>query len=372
MRVDKSWPPSVLTGSAAILLLGVNGYHAWMAVPAWLCLLVAVMGWADWSQLRTLPGLLLIVFASSLTLGAIGSGLWGYGEVGMSVALALFAWLVVASYTIRLNDRVFTIFTAGAYLHAGVIVWQGIRHFRVATFRASGIALDQNVAAGFLDVAVVYLVARGRWYFTPPLVLALYMTGSRLGFWGLVFILGLMLMKRALPRCGALALLAVLAMTTAILWAQGSRIYFRDDAGEILSVVVEAAQTRAEGVSPKEATGGSWWLPNGYPGDGGPHLAIVQLYQQGGPVAVVAVGGFLAAGLWRRRWSPSWWVLVLLAGLSVLDYYTIMPPASLLAVMGVRAQHCLPRAWSPVSGRLLVAGENGARVRRKPPHTAFG
>ena len=147
---------SVLVGTSAVLFLAVQGHRSLFVIPAWACIQLAVMKWGDIRRLKSVPGVTLLAMALLWTVGAAGATVWGHGEPTMSWTLAVFGWLLVAVYATRITERLFTIVSLGAYPHAAVAIWQGLWSQQ----RALGLAGDQNVTAGFLGVAVVYLAAR--------------------------------------------------------------------------------------------------------------------------------------------------------------------------------------------------------------------
>ena len=320
---------SVLVGVAAVLFLAVHGHRSIFVIPAWACIQLAAMKWGDWRRLKSVPGGALLAMALLWTVGAAGATVWGHGESTMSWTLAVFGWLLVAVYATPIAERLFTVISLGAYPHAVVAIWQGLWSQQ----RALGFAGDQNVAAGFLGVAVVYLAARGRWYVAAPLIPAMAATASRLAWWTMIGMLIVMALHRTLTVRQVAFLAAVAVASVLVFLPTTERLVMAPE--HAVTMVREETESR---VSTDLKEPPFKVLPMGYPGDDSPHSAPVQLYYQGGVTAVLAALLFVAWGLWRNRGSPTWWVLVFLLGVSTLDFYAVMPPVSLLTVAAVSAE----------------------------------
>ena len=283
---------------------------------------------------------LLLGFCVLSTLGAVGASIWGYGYLVESILIAAYCWLGFLVYHTGAARHVWLWLAGALGIHAGVILVQGFAHFRDAAYRAGGLADNVNQAAGYLDVAVVSLVAAGKWWLAPPFLLALLFTGSRLGFWVLIAVLTAMTFRWVLPRRGLATLVAFLAVSAWLLWPQPERIFFQTKTGgELQSDVVSRAQVptgglMTGGLPQGYAPGGlmTGGLPQGYAGDPGLHVSPLRMFYETGVLGPVAWYGPIVASLWkgRRRPDTAWWLHWLFLGLSSLDFYMIMPPAVLM------------------------------------------
>ncbi len=266
----------------------------------------------------------LVALCLLSTVGAIGAIPWGYGHPVQSAAIAVTSWMGLLLYCSGVTERFWQWVTAGVFVHAAATIWQGLLHYREPFYRATGLSDNPDPAAGYLDVAIVYLLVKGKWWATAPLILALHFTGTRLAFWGFLTIVLAMGLRKVLGWRQVAVLLAATFLFSAVLWPYSGRLYRLHD----IKAEVVARAEGPPGIPKTHILPGI--LPQGYAGDKGYHVAPLRLLREIGWVGLGAWALVSGVAVWRSRASRHWWLILLLLGLASLDYYIIMPPASLL------------------------------------------
>ncbi len=335
----KTYGPSALIGVSIILFfVGLDTVRTLPIVASLFAGGLALFGaWvaAERAWVWTWPLMLLTLIAILFTVGAAGSHIWGYGEGPVSWGVALFAWMLVGTYRLRLKETMFAWVADGVLIHAAMMMWQASTHFKEMDFRSVGFAQDPNTAGGLVGLAIIYLVLKGQWLRALFLAPALYLSGSRLVLIVTIATLTLLMGKRVIRPKQAIIILSVVALTALIYWPTGlgSRVIEELDPG---GQVNERFLTTPESAT----TFGAFdpLVPKGFSNQDGNHSAPLKLYQQGGLVAAVAGVVLIGVGLWRRRWTRSWWLLLFMAGVGTMDYYIVMPPFSLLLVGALQMQ----------------------------------
>jgi hypothetical protein len=214
----------------------------------------------------------------------------------------------------------------GIGVHAALALYQGIAHLGE---RASGIAANANIAAGLLILGVATLAPTRYRYWAFPLLLALIFTGSRLGLIVAVSLLigvGIRHSWRFVLRAiGVMALTAVLFFPAVqVVFRKGNAIRLDAVSRVSPSRLAAVPQVSPSNVSPPRV-GLPGVLPAGYAGDFGLHNVPLRLWVELGALGSLVWAGMSLWGLTRRLWTPAWWCLLALVGLSTLDYYTWVP-----------------------------------------------
>jgi len=324
--------PSALVGASVVLFMAAHDAQIWLATPAFLMLIGAVMvGGLAVRNRRMFAGAALLV--GLFTAGGIGADIWGTDHLSMSILIAMMGWMGLLVYCTKLTDRVWAWVTAGAGVHMVVILYQDWLNLADRTYRATGLVANANIAAGLLDVAIIYLLLKGKWWLTPPFIIALLATGSRLGFWVMVGIIAIMVMRKAFRWWGVLVLGAALVITALVLpgGVAHQRALFYGvaprDYREYMTYEIDLRFREAETVREPTMPG---ILPTGYTGDRGAHNAFWRIWYYGGILGLAAYSALYLRGMWVQRGTMAWWVLALFLGLGTLDFYVVMPSTVLL------------------------------------------
>ena len=182
----------------------------WMFV-GWtaLCSGVICGGWAK-GRPTVFWGVLGLLFCHAAAIP--GSLIWGAGNWELTAGVVLWMAPAMLLYLATNAHRVFVWLIPAFLLHAALVIVEGLTHWyivgnvMVRQGTNTGLANNPNLAAGFLAIGIVYLMASKRPLFQAlslPLVVALLFTGSRWGILVPVAVIGVM----ALSGGGILALL---------------------------------------------------------------------------------------------------------------------------------------------------------------------
>ena len=317
-RVREHFAPPFFALSLTAHLL-IRDFHSPWLLVAWGAM---GMGFVTAGDVRWPPRWVIVGMAALLFfqfLAAAGSILWGSGQwvrtmgiAGWGAPLALFAFA-------PRGERILPWMIPTVAVHA-IIVASGLispaNHeiYQFARIR-SGLTLNPNIGAGLLVIGIVYLVHRGRWglVFAGLLFVALLFTGSR---WALLVAMGvstLMLLPRQKhwsSRIGilaALTLIIALLLTVPALGAQQWRTVAPDLSTRLLI--------------PSSSLMG---LPRGVIGTSGLHNVPLRIIAEDGIFAGIIWLGLTGWALTRQPGSSTWWVLITVVLLGMLDYYVWM------------------------------------------------
>jgi len=324
----RSEAPPALIGIALLLFLAAHNASAWLALPATIAL-----GRAALSTGLTIPNKWVflggLVMAASFTLGAFSTlraPLWNPYFVAMSILVMEFAWLGLWLYCCKVSDRVWGWIAAGTVVQAVVLLAAKWTHLRDGGFQSAGLTNLTSVASGILDVGIVYLIFKGRWYLTLPLWFGLLVTGQRLGFWVAVVLSCLMGVRRIIAwrDLGTIALFILIYVAVTGGAAQQRALFYGQPpwgAKPQADIVLRLTEWPSHRPS---------LSPDGYTSENGAHNAPWRVWYHGG---IVGVGAFVLQtlyGLWKDRGGVAWWMRLLLLGLGTLDFYVVMPAFSLI------------------------------------------
>ena len=336
-----TYAPTPLVGLGSAFLLSSGGPAAAYFASAGLTLVILAFMLGHRAPSKRPLGLLSVMCAL-LIIGVPGALLWGMKAWILSLILAEWGLLMLVLYSIRIHSTVWAWLIVGALPHFAIALIQGVSHLADKGYRAVGLAENPGVAGGMADLAILYLAFKGKWYLIPPFITALYFTETRGAFWVLIGIMVLLAIRRVLKwhQLGAIALYFVLLGFA--IWPSSQRLY--DVAPiEIQSEIVHRLSppntTKPEPVTPSnsapfESSGPEptllGFLPQGDPGNHNAHSAPMRLFYHTGMVGLGIWFWLTFDILSRSRQRFSLWVMLLLLGLSGLDYYTIMPPFSVV------------------------------------------
>lgn len=283
-----------------------------------------------------------------------GSLLWGSGNWEATAAVVLwmspslmllsagtamaFAWLVPV-----------WLIHSGLILYAGPTSWFAADGVLVSNDGGVGLSHNPNLAAGFLCLGLVYMMTtRFRWL-VIPLIPALLFTGSR---WGLAvtgIVLLLMVLTRTVPfrpLGAAILLCAATVVAVALFTPLGYRVSTLDSFAAVAHTVNGEVQARMAVPHIPSV------LPHGVADHPGLHNVPLRMAVESGILAAMVWLGITGWALWPRGgvkqkagrgnhqpegnnasmgasersggFGASWWMLLALALLSLLDYYTWM------------------------------------------------
>jgi hypothetical protein len=251
-------------------------------------------------------------------IGALMAIVFHTGEVGPSILIAFWLIIMLVLTGLPLSEKALAWALPGVFLHAVITLVQGIA---LGAARAAGVALNCNIGAGILVIGTAYLATTRFRYWALPLVSALVFTGSRQGL--AVLLVVLVLAGWRYSWRFMLSALCVVALTFFLHWHQVTTD-FRISQPVQMDVVsrLEMPPSHSPATTHSSITG---LFPRGYAGDNGLHDVPMRLWYELGAIGT-ALWVFLSGyGLLRHPWSPAWWILLAMMGLSVLDYYTWMP-----------------------------------------------
>ena len=230
---------------------------------------------------------------------------------------------------------------------------------------------NPNLAAGFLCLGIVYLMTtRYRWL-VIPLIPALLFTGARWGLAVISIVLILMVLTRAIsfrPLGATVLLCAVIVVGVALFSPLGYRASTLDSFAAVAHTVNGDVQARMAVPHLPSV------LPHGVANHPGLHNVPLRIAVESGIIAALVWLGITGWALWPRRgvkhragqgndqpagetaamglsepcdrFGASWWMLLTLALLSLLDYYTWMGHLGgfwwLLVGMRLRGRSCKP------------------------------
>ena len=283
-----------------------------------------------------------------------GSLLWGEGNWEATAAIVLwmapslmllsagttaaFAWLVPA-----------WLVHSALILYAGPTSWSAAGGVLVDNGGGTGLSHNPNLAAGFLWLGIVCLMTtRFRWL-VIPLIPALLFTGSRWGLTVTAVVLLAMVITRIVPfrPLGATILLcATTVVAVALFTPLGYRVSTLDSFAAVAHTVNGEVQARMAVPHIPSV------LPRGVAAHPGLHNVPLRMAVESGILAALVWLGITGWALWPKRgvneqagegqhqppsenasmalserpdrFGASWWMLLALALLSLLDYYTWM------------------------------------------------
>ena len=287
-------------------------------------------------------GMLLLVGA--LLLAVPGSLIWGGQWIG-SAFLTFWIAPFFILYLVNNSSRVLAWIPLAAVIHAGVVLYQGMIE---GTYRASGLLTNSNPAGGFLVLGSIYLLTTRFWWLSVVTMTGLAFTGSRGATLSLVIALVLLVATKQVPWRAVLSVCLAVALLTWPVWGLLHTNYRLPDPVSELEVSVlhlEAGMalpplpTREEVLSVIEQLPGKlghdikhrWnvqqainFAPRGYlPDITHPHNVALRIANDLGILAALAWVAITVYALWRRpgRGTTTWWLLVTVALLGIMDYY---------------------------------------------------
>ncbi|MGI0011848.1 MAG: hypothetical protein ACREBU_00180 [Nitrososphaera sp.] len=246
-----------------------------------------------------------------------GNILFGDGDWPENVAIFIIAVPFLAIYLADHKGDILLWIMPAMVIHSALIIAQGL----TGAYPPAGLAINRNPAAGVLVLAALWLVSsRFRWL-TILLVIAIGFTGSR---WATVTLAALLIAMgtfKVLPWRWAIPMLiletAVFVMTTA----------FLADRYAEAAQVIQAANTdiwHRLGISHPLSL-----IPHGSIRTDDMHNVPVRMAAEFGILAAFAWTAITAYGLIRRPlFDITWWLLLALATLSMMDYYTFYGPVA--------------------------------------------
>ena len=332
-EIVKAWARNAAPAFLAFYLVSnlmVRSFtDLWMFL-GWTALCAGIIcgGWSRGSRTVFWGLVALLVFHA---LAIPGSLIWGNGNWEMTAGVVL--WMAPAMLLYLATDahRVFIWLIPAFLIHAALVILEGLTHWylvenvMIREGTNTGLSNNPNLAAGFLVIGVVYLMASKRPLFQAlslPLVVALLFTGSRWGIIVPVAVIGVMALSGAIPwRVLGGGLLALFITVVAVgLVGGGYQVAGYGSITAALNPVVTDVGVRL--AIPHLPS----FLPHGVAEHPGLHNV---------PLRIAIENGLIAAGIWVgitgwaiRPWvngeTLHRWLLLTLVLLSVLDYYTWM------------------------------------------------
>ena len=329
---SEKWHPSVMWRSrhvpdaaigTALGLFAASGspYQApleyWWVGSIALMVLAAAHSGVTLPKLSILAGYIAIAFMAWLAVPisvAVGSS-----ESGMTFGIALWVTLMGGILCLRVTEHAFAWAMPWVALHALSTLWQAMHPTGLPyNLRAHGIEGTPSSGAGLLLLGIAYVGATRNRYVAILFAAALPSTGTRLAIGAFLLLLPGFAWKYG--WLWTLVIVLVMAGSVAILWEQPS-IALRITDGGLLS----DANTRIGLPFEEAASQLAGIIPLGASGDNATHMLPLRLWYELGAIGGVAWGLMTWSSLTRRLFTPGWWIMATLTGLSLLDYYGWMP-----------------------------------------------
>ena len=256
-----------------------------------------------------------------------GSLFWGTGNWELTLGVVLWMAPALLLYVTTDGYKVLAWLAPAFLIHAGMIIYQGFTGWKLIDANLlrlgepTGLANNPNLAAGFLALGIIYFMTTRYKWLSPPLMMALLFTGSR---WGLIVALAvivLMVGARTISWKPLAVTIVALVVSVVLIGAILKGGYQIAGYGSFTS----AATIAREHVNERLAVP---HIPSILPSGVAEHPGLHNV-----PLRISVENGLLAAGIWvgvtlwaltKRRFSVRWWLLLTLAALSLLDYYTWM------------------------------------------------
>jgi hypothetical protein len=264
-----------------------------------------------------------------------GSIIWGSGNWELTAWVVFWiapGFLIYSAGT----SRVLSWLAPAFLLHAGIIIYHGFTNWhwtlvnpgdyaRLVLIQTpqplAGLAHNENIAAGFLAIGIVYFMTGPYKWLSAPLLMALLFTGSR---WGLV-VVAAVLVAMVVTRSMSwqpLALGVGVVVGTVLLIGLFTPSPYTVASYNSIGAALQAAES---GVNGRLAIP---HLPSLLPSGVAEHPGLHNV-----PLRIAVESGILAAVIWvvisgwaliRDRLGREWWLLLTLVLLSMLDYYSWM------------------------------------------------
>ena len=260
-----------------------------------------------------------------------GSLIWGIGNWEFTAGVLL--WMAPAMLLYLASDaqRIFVWLIPAFVLHAILVIFEGLTHWylvndvMVRQGTNTGLTNNPNLAAGFLAIGIVYLMASKRPAFqalSVPLLIALLFTGSRWGILVPVAVIAVMTLSGAIPwkvLAGGILALFITIIGVGLIGGGYQIAGYGSIASAFNPIVTDVGVRLAIPHLPT-------FLPHGVAEHPGLHNV---------PLRIAVENGIIAAGIWivitgwalisKDNAQPLYrWLLITLVLLSVLDYYTWM------------------------------------------------
>ncbi len=234
----------------------------------------------------------LIALLGFHALAVPGSLLWGSGNWELTAGVVMWMAPALLLYLASDPERVFHWLIPAWLVHSGLVIWQGFTNWTPAgdvilwKGNPSGLASNDNLAAGFLALGIVYLLTTPRKWLTAPLLAALLFTGSRWGIMVVAAIILALVLSRTISFRPVIAICALLIGVVVVLGTFTPHGYVL--AGINSFAAIANAVTTDVGVRlaiPHLPT----LLPSGVAEHPGLHNV---------PLRIAVENGLIAAGLW--------------------------------------------------------------------------
>jgi hypothetical protein len=274
-------------------------------------------------------GVLALLFCHAAAIP--GSLIWGTGNWELTAGVVLWMAPAMLLYLATNAHQVFVWLIPAWLFHATLVIIEGFTHWNVVgdvmvrQGTNTGLANNPNLAAGFLAIGIVYLMASKRpalQALSLPLVVALLFTGSRWGIVVPVAVIGIMALSGTIPwkvLAGGVLALLLTVMGGGLIGAGYQIAGYGSITGALNPIVTDVGIRLAVPHLPS-------FLPYGVAEHPGLHSV---------PLRIAVENGIIAAGIWvaitawalvpRAQVQPIYrWLLLSLVLLSILDYYTWM------------------------------------------------
>jgi hypothetical protein len=299
----------------------------------------------------------LIVLQISQLGGIAGAVVWGTGNWVLTAGAAVWALPMPLVY-LAANHRAGYYVSAFAAVHAVWIIVQGFSNYHiekgVPVWEGSitGFSHNENLAAGLLVMCLAFTVTSGWRWVSVPLFAATVLTGSRWAFIVIVMVIALMGFSRTIPLrwvlVGAASLVAtVIAME--IFTPITAAVAGSHNVAYIVTVLSEIGVRLSPAGWPN-------LLPYGLAETDGLHNVPMRIAAEYGIIAAVTWVSLTVWALGRLRYTPAWWLMLVIVLLSMLDHYTWRPHLMGLWFLALGLLAARTSGGDPVPGEIIAKG----------------
>ena len=308
-----------------IICVFAGTFHGFLVMIGWTALGLAFISWyvtPDRPKQNPKVWVLLGVIVFSHLMAIPGSVWFGTGNWVLTASGVY--WLVPGLVVFLIADaRVFQWLVAITVIHATSIFVETWWYWGYIDMKpgavADGLTFNPNVAAGFLIIGISMVFATRRYWWTLfPLIIGLVFANSRGALLVLCIVMVLLTLTRTLSLRRLIVVCVVIGIGTGIFGILHQQYHIAGYTS--FSTDIFGAVIRDIGIR--------WAVPE-WP-DIYPHGVVEHLGLHNVPIRMAREAGIASAAGWlvlsawaltRNRYTPAWWLMLVIMLLSILDHY---------------------------------------------------